>query len=140
MKMRLLHQAVMVAMIGALPLAAGAAGNTTKGPEATSKGEQGKADINAGSTDRSANKDTDKQSASNNMGSASKSAKTNTPMHKSARKSSHASRSMAMNHASKSQASSHDTQYKAALRRCVTGEQSQRDSCIDQAIAQYGNG
>ena len=99
MKMRLLHQAVMVAMIGALPLAAGAAGNTTssdnakqmpsasqsspnagpgtttKGPEATSKGEQGKADINAGSTDRSANKDTDKQSASNNMGSASKSAK-----------------------------------------------------------------
>jgi hypothetical protein len=32
-----------------------------------------------------------------------------------------------------------DSAYKAALRRCVTGPQSSRDACLDQAIAQYGH-
>ena len=31
-----------------------------------------------------------------------------------------------------------DSAYKAALRRCVTGPESARDSCLDQAIAQHG--
>jgi hypothetical protein len=32
-----------------------------------------------------------------------------------------------------------DSSYRAALRRCVTGPEPQRDSCLDQAIAQYGH-
>lgn len=32
-----------------------------------------------------------------------------------------------------------DSAYKAALRRCVTGPESARDQCLDQAIAQYGH-
>lgn len=32
-----------------------------------------------------------------------------------------------------------DSAYRAALRRCVTGPESQRDACLDQAIAQYGH-
>jgi len=32
-----------------------------------------------------------------------------------------------------------DSAYKAALRRCVTGPESARDSCLDQAISQYGH-
>jgi hypothetical protein len=32
-----------------------------------------------------------------------------------------------------------DSAYKAALRRCVTGPQSSREACLDQAIAQYGH-
>ena len=37
------------------------------------------------------------------------------------------------------EANAADSAYKAALRRCVTGPQSSRESCIDQAIAQYGH-
>ena len=36
------------------------------------------------------------------------------------------------------ESSAPDSAYKAALRRCVTGPESARDSCIDAAIAQYG--
>jgi hypothetical protein len=32
-----------------------------------------------------------------------------------------------------------DSAYRAALRRCVTGPESQRDACLDQAISQYGH-
>ena len=32
-----------------------------------------------------------------------------------------------------------DSAYKSALRQCVTGPQSSRDSCLDQAIARYGH-
>lgn len=32
-----------------------------------------------------------------------------------------------------------DSAYRAALRRCVTGAESQRDSCLDEAIARYGH-
>jgi hypothetical protein len=37
------------------------------------------------------------------------------------------------------EANAADSAYKAALRRCVTGPQSSRESCLDQAIAQYGH-
>jgi hypothetical protein len=37
-----------------------------------------------------------------------------------------------------SEANAADSAYKAALRRCVTGPQSSRDACLDQAIAQHG--
>jgi hypothetical protein len=37
-----------------------------------------------------------------------------------------------------SASNSEDSQYRSALRRCVEGPQSQRDSCIDRAISQYG--
>ena len=37
------------------------------------------------------------------------------------------------------EANAADSAYKAALRRCVTGPESSRESCLDQAIAQYGH-
>jgi len=58
----------------------------------------------------------------------------------------HATGKHAMTHHAKrhgSQASANaetsgpDSQYKAALRQCVTGPASQRDSCLDQAISRY---
>ena len=35
-------------------------------------------------------------------------------------------------------ASSEETQYRTALRRCVEGQASQRDRCLDDAISRYG--
>jgi hypothetical protein len=32
-----------------------------------------------------------------------------------------------------------ETPYRAALKQCVQGPASQRDSCIDQAVSQYGH-
>jgi hypothetical protein len=32
-----------------------------------------------------------------------------------------------------------DSAYRAALRRCVTGPESDRDTCLDQAISRYGH-
>ena len=32
-----------------------------------------------------------------------------------------------------------DSAYREALRRCVTGPQSDRDACLDQAISRYGH-
>jgi hypothetical protein len=32
-----------------------------------------------------------------------------------------------------------DSAYRAALRRCVTGPEQQRDSCLDDAIARYAH-
>lgn len=32
-----------------------------------------------------------------------------------------------------------DSAYRAALRRCVTGPESQRDACLDQAISRFGH-
>ena len=42
-------------------------------------------------------------------------------------------------HEASNAATSADSAYKAALRRCVTGPESSRDSCLDQAISQYGH-
>lgn len=42
-------------------------------------------------------------------------------------------------HEASNGATSADSAYKAALRRCVTGPESARDSCLDQAISQYGH-
>jgi hypothetical protein len=56
-------------------------------------------------------------------------------VHRMARK--HAARER-MHEASEGTTSA-DSAYKAALRRCVTGPESARDSCLDQAISQYGH-
>lgn len=49
----------------------------------------------------------------------------------------------AMHHGNRAMASAQETgpdsAYKAALRACVTGAQSARDSCIDEAISRYGH-
>ena len=52
----------------------------------------------------------------------------------------HATAHHAMRHGKQTsaEATGTDTAYKAALRRCVTGPESARDSCLDQAISQYG--
>jgi hypothetical protein len=42
-------------------------------------------------------------------------------------------------HEASNATTSADSAYKAALRRCVTGPESARDSCLDQAISQYGH-
>lgn len=41
-------------------------------------------------------------------------------------------------HAAPRRVASTESPYQAALKRCVEGPQAQRDSCIDQAISQYG--
>lgn len=49
--------------------------------------------------------------------------------HHAKRHASHASATM--------ETSGPDSQYKAALRQCVTGPASQRDTCLDRAISRY---
>ena len=41
-------------------------------------------------------------------------------------------------HRSQTRVSSEESQYRTALRQCVEGQASQRDRCLDDAIAQYG--
>ena len=50
----------------------------------------------------------------------------------------HAKATHGMRNTASAEGATADSPYKAALRRCVTGPESQRDSCLDQAIAQYG--
>lgn len=63
------------------------------------------------------------------MGAMKHGAKT----HATAKKAHHASHKMSM-----SESNNADSAYRAALRQCVTGPTSQRDSCLDQAIERYG--
>jgi hypothetical protein len=53
--------------------------------------------------------------------------------HRTAKKTHRTSRRTTM-----SESNNADSAYRAALRQCVTGPASQRDSCLDQAIARYG--
>ena len=50
----------------------------------------------------------------------------------------HAKAKHGMRNTASAESAPADSAYKAALRRCVTGPESARDSCLDQAIAQYG--
>ena len=42
-------------------------------------------------------------------------------------------------HAANMASNAGDSAYRAALRRCVTGPEQQRDSCLDDAIARYAH-
>ena len=52
----------------------------------------------------------------------------------------HAKKHSAMHatHRSQTPVSSEESQYRTALRQCVAGQASQRDRCLNDAIAQYG--
>ena len=72
-----------------------------------------------------------------NSGTQSAHAKTKHAMH------TRAPAHHAMRHGNQAMAgnetTSADSAYKSALRQCVTGPQSARDSCLDEAIARYGH-
>jgi hypothetical protein len=147
MKVRVLHQAIMVALLGAFASTAGAtgdagkstqqmskqptatamrpsAGTTTQGPEVTAKGEQGKTELNAqGSTDRSANQATGHSSGHTQAATSKPSAKTS--------KSSHDNMAGTKGH---------ESDRHAAVKKCAQqADQNERDRCLDQVVAQYGS-
>jgi hypothetical protein len=113
MKLHGLHQACAIALFAVAPIVAAQTSSTASGPTATTSGSNAPASATNG-----------KQSA---MSDTSRTHATKPHKH-----SAHVS-------GSSTQTMSHsDSPYHAALKRCVEGPANQRDSCIDQAISQYG--
>jgi hypothetical protein len=111
MKLHGLHQACAIALFAVAPIVAGQTSGTASGPTGTTSGSNAAAP------------------AQGTMPSHDTSSTHATKPHK---HSAHVS-------GTSTQTMSHgDSPYQAALKRCVEGPANQRDSCIDQAITQYG--
>ena len=145
------------------------AATTTPGPEVTSKGEQGKSDLNAQGGYRSANKSSAStqgaqgSSTSGGMSNSSSSAmsgsqgstdmnaqgSTDRSANKATRSSSGSKQAAASKSTTKASKPAHDSMAgmkghesdrHAAVRKCALQPvQSDRDRCLDQVVAQYGS-
>jgi hypothetical protein len=145
MKLHCLHQACAVALFAVAPLVAAQA----PAPQAATSGTNASASATSGNQSTMSTKGSGKAQATTPAGTTTAqggaSAETGAPQ------GSAMSHDMDSTHAMKahkrhahasgnpSHAASHpDTPYHGALKRCAEGPADQRDSCIDQAIRQYG--
>jgi hypothetical protein len=134
MELRRMHQLLAIAALSGVALTAAAQGGTS--------GTAGQATAAAPSSAASAGT-SGTMAQDSTAGTAGSKATGATGRHQARAMRHHAATPHAMRHARKGDESmtrndTGESQYRAALRRCVQGPEGQRDSCLDQAIRDNG--
>jgi hypothetical protein len=140
MELRGMHQLLAIAVMSGVALTAAAQGGTS-GTAGQNSAASPSTAASSGTSGTSGTPGANAQGST--AGAAGSKATGATGSHHARATKHHAGTRHAMRHARKNDESmtrndSGESQYRAALRRCVQGPEGQRDSCLDQAIRDNG--